>query len=137
MVLSARILRPLKRSCSTGSCLQSGYDELCDAISRVALVNSHGMSLSMITSLSKMLLMMIVLVGGTAAGVVLLWKEWQENLTQRSWFLFGGAIYFSSTMKFVWNELCTTFTQSRVLQISVDRRSSSTLFKRYADDLIE
>jgi len=82
-----------------------------------------------------MLLMMIGLLGGSAVFAGLLWKEWKQNPSQRSWFLFGGAIYFISAMKFVWNQLWATFTQSCVLQISVDRRPSSTLLKRYADDL--
>ena len=67
----------------------SGSDELSDTLSRVAEVNSHGVSLSMITSVSKMLLIMIVLVGGRFVSGVLLWKEWKQNLPQRSCFCFS------------------------------------------------
>ena len=66
MLLFVRWLRPLRRTCCTGWTLQCGYDELSDAIARAVEVNSHGVSLSMITSLSKMLLMKLGLVGGRA-----------------------------------------------------------------------
>ena len=134
-LLFLRCLRPLRRTCCTGWTLQCGYDELSNAISRAVEVKSHGVSSSMITSLGKMSLLMIGLVVGSAVFFGLLWEEWKQNPSQRSWFLFGGAFYIVSAMKFLWSHLWAAFRQSFVLQISVDRCSSSTLLKRYADDL--
>ena len=72
---------------------------------------------------------------GIAIIACFLWNEWKQNPTQRSWFLFGGVFYVAGGFKYLWSQVLVAFTESFVLQVSIDRRSSSILLKRYADDL--
>ena len=134
-VFIGRCLRPLKRSCGTGWILQNGYDEVLDAISRALYVDLHDVSSSTILSFGKILSLLTLLLCGIAIIACFLWNEWKQNPTQRSWFLFGGAFYVAGGLKFLWSQVLVAVTESCVLQLSIDRRSSSTLLKRYADDL--
>ena len=134
-VFIGRCLRLLKRSCGTGWIWQNGYDEVLDAISRALFVDLHDVSASTILSFGKILSLLILLLCGIAIIACFLWKEWKQNPSQRSWFLFGGAFYVAGGLKFLWSQVLVTFTESFVLQLSIDRRSSSILLKRYAEDL--
>ena len=134
-VFIGRCLRVLHRSCGSGWRWQNGYDEVFDAISRALFVVFHDVSASTILSLGKIMSLLILLLCGIAFIACFLWKEWKQNPSQRSWFLFGGAFYVAGGLKYLWSQVLVAFTESFVLQVSIDRRSSSILLKRYADDL--
>ena len=114
---------------------QNGYYEVFHAISRVPFLVSNDVSASTILSLGKIVLLLILLFTGVAFIACFLWKEWVQNPSQRSWVLFGGAFYLAGGLKYFWSQVLVAFTESFVLQVSIDRRSSSILLKRYADDL--
>ena len=103
------------------------------AISRSGDVDAHVVRSPMIKSFGKILLLMFVMVGSSVFFFGLLLKEWMQNPEHRSWFLFGSAFYVLSVLKCLWSELVLAMSQSFLLQILVDRRSSSTLFERYAN----
>ena len=134
-VFIGRCLRVLHRSCGSRWRWQNGYDEVFDAISRAPFVVFHDVSAFTILSLGKILLLLILLFTGVAFIACFLWKEWVQNPSQRSWVLFGGAFYLAGGLKYLWNGVLVIFSETFVLQASVDRRSSSTLLKRYADAL--
>ena len=129
-----RCLRVVHRSCGRWR-WQNGYDKVFHAISRVPFVVSHDVSASTILSLGKIMFLLTLLISGVAFIACFLWKEWMQNPSQRSWVLFGGAFYLAGGLKYLWSQVLVAFTESFVLQVSIDRRSSSILLKRYADDL--
>ena len=133
-VFIGRCLRVLHRSYGRWR-WQNGYNVVFHAISRVLFLVSNDVSASTILSLGQIILLLILLFTGVAFIACVLWKEWVQNPSQRSWVLFGGAFYLAGGLKYLWSQVLVTFSESFVLQVSVDRRSSSTLLKRYADDL--
>ena len=114
---------------------QNVYDDVFRATSRVLSLVAKDMMASTILSLGQILLLLMLLFTGVAFIACFLWKEWVQNPSQRSWVLFGGAFYLAGGLKYLWNGVLVIFSEAFVLQVSVDRRSSSTLLKRYADDL--
>ena len=133
-VFIGRCLRVLHRSCGRWR-WQNRYDEVFDAIARVPFVVFHDVRASTILSLGKIMFLLTLLISGVAFIACFLWKEWMQNPSQRSWVLFGGAFYLAGGLKYLWRQVLVAFTESFVLQVSIDRRSSSILLKRYADDL--
>ena len=128
------------RGVAVGGPLLDGYRnvDLVQAsgeISRSGDVDVHIVSAPMIKRFSKVFLIMFLrLVAALFFGLML--NEWMQNPNQRSWFLLGSAFYVLSALKYFWSELVLAMSQSFYLQIWVDRRSSSTLFKRYADAVV-
>ena len=120
----------------TGWTLQYGCVEVSGAISRADDVHANVVSSPVIKSFGQILLIIFVMVGISVVFSGLLLNEWKQNPNQRSWFLFGSAFYVLSVLKCLWSELVLAWSQSSLLQISVDRRSSSTLCKRYADAVV-
>ena len=113
--------------------------ELVQASGEISLssdVGVHTVSASMIQRFSKLFLIMFFAVGSSGVFFCLMLNEWMQNPNQRSWFLLGSAFYVLGALKYFWSELLLAMSQSFYLQLWVDRRSSSTLFKRYADAVV-